>query len=333
MLDTKGLRIFFDRYAVKASDEADVGSMVVFTKPGGNGVSSREVGRVLEKENGHVTVGMLDIRENEVLAASDDPDPVTVPSTHADKLEETTTLRMFKRVAGAAAAVEAEENQEKWFKEFTNIMQDWDFVPGGRVLSGLGTVGINTAYNCFVLPAPHDSRKGINDTLYTMTEIMCRGGGVGIPIMSLRPKGDVVKKVNGRSSGSVNWAEDFDSRAGRVSQGGTRRAALMLVQYCWHPDVLDFINAKRKEGAFSTSNLSVAITQDFLDAVQDDGEVRAVRRRVGWRYRIVEGEWPSGTCVANNPGTRFVEPHHRKCTPVRRARLAFYRPYQQRIEL
>ena len=106
------------------------------------------------------------------------------------------------------------------------------------MLSGAGTPFEVTFYNCFVIPSPKDSRGGILDTLKQMVEIMAHGGGVGINLSSLRPKGARVKKVNGFSSGPTNWAELFSvATKDIIQQGGSRRGALMLMLWDWHPDV------------------------------------------------------------------------------------------------
>jgi ribonucleoside-diphosphate reductase alpha chain len=123
---------------------------------------------------------------------------------------------------------------------------------------------------CYVLPTPRDSRGGIIQTLDRMTEIMSRGGGVGIPLMSLRPRYGLVRGVNGRSSGSVAWGEIYSFGTGLIEQGGSRRGALMLIQYVWHPDILEFITAKKDNSRIKNANVSVGITDAFMRAVQED---------------------------------------------------------------
>ena len=105
-----------------------------------------------------------------------------------------------------------------------------------------------------------------------MTEIMARGGGVGINISSLRPAGTYVKGVNGHSSGSVSWGTVYSYVTGLIEQGGSRRGALMLMLDVWHPDVLQFIHSKNADGAITNANISVAISDEFMKAVDDDNE-------------------------------------------------------------
>src|SRR5690606_10917642 len=101
---------------------------------------------------------------------------------------------------------------------------------------------------------------------------MARGGGVGIDLPSLRPRLAYVEGVNGRRSGSVSWGGLFSFATGLVEQGGSRRGALMLILDDWHPDVLEFINAKRDMGAITNANISVAVSHRFMDAVEKDLE-------------------------------------------------------------
>lgn len=125
---------------------------------------------------------------------------------------------------------------------------------------------------CYVLPAPEDSRHGIIETLNRMTEIMSRGGGVGIPLMSLRPRYGIVRGVNGRSSGSVAWGELYSFGTGLIEQGGSRRGALMLIQYDWHPDIEEFINVKRDGKRINNANVSVGISDALMAAIEADAD-------------------------------------------------------------
>ena len=107
---------------------------------------------------------------------------------------EKTPEEMWRRVSHAIARMEPKAKRAAWEEKFYGAMQDFVFVPGGRILSGAGTGYKVTFYNCFVIPSPHDSRGGILKTLTQMVEIMSRGGGVGINLSSLRPRGARVKK-------------------------------------------------------------------------------------------------------------------------------------------
>ncbi len=180
---------------------------------------------------------------------------------------------MWSRIAKAVSLVEKKAKQKKWEKEFNFILKDFKYVPGGRILSGAGTGYAVSFYNCFVIPSPKDSRGGILETLGNMVEIMARGGGVGINLSSLRPRGARVKKVNGFSSGPINWASLF-SVATRdiIQQGGTRRGALMLMLWDWHPDIEEFITVKQDLSKINGANLSVNVSDTFMEAVEKDAD-------------------------------------------------------------
>src|SRR6266508_2702058 len=178
----------------------------------------------------------------------------------------------WARVARAIAAVEpTEEKQRYWSQRFYDLLSDFKFVPGGRILSGAGTGAEVTYYNCFVIPSPEDSRGGILDNLKVMTEIMARAGGVGINLSSLRPKGSYIKTVNGTASGPCSWAELYSVATGDViQQGGSRRGALMLMLNDDHPDIEEFITVKRNLTRINHANLSVCVSDAFMDAVKND---------------------------------------------------------------
>lgn len=174
--------------------------------------------------------------------------------------------------------------------EFYELLKDFKFVPGGRILAGAGTESEVTYYNCYVIPietkvrrlinkgltpidendAGSDSREAIFDTIGLMVDIMSRGGGVGINWSVLRPKGAYLKRVNGTTSGPVSWMDVASHAVGTVEQGGSRRGAAMFMLDDWHPDLLEFINAKRDMGVITNANVSIAISDDFMAAVRED---------------------------------------------------------------
>src|SRR3989339_1029618 len=187
---------------------------------------------------------------------------------------EQTPEEMWRRIARGVADNEKTVKEKKyWENEFYEAMNDFKLVPGGRILSGAGTGYKVTFYNCFVIPSPKDSRDGILDTLKQMVEIMARGGGVGINLSSLRPKGTRVRKVNGFSSGPCNWAELFSvATKDIIQQGGTRRGALMLMLWDWHPDLEEFITVKQDLLRINGANLSVCVSDKFMEAVKKDAD-------------------------------------------------------------
>ncbi|MFW5709098.1 MAG: adenosylcobalamin-dependent ribonucleoside-diphosphate reductase [Chloroflexota bacterium] len=252
-----GYKIFLDRYAQKDMTRATlaVDDMVIVVIDSNTG--QREVGTIVELDLPTVTVKLLD---GEI---------VTRDVEHVDKPLETDPAQMMDRVAAGIAAVEKDDSlRTQWTEHFRWLLDEWKFVPGGRILTGAGTDQNLTYYNCYVIPSPQDSREGIIKTLGQMTEIMSRGGGVGINLSTLRPRQAYVKGVNGRSSGSVSWGALYSFVTGLIEQGGSRRGALMLILNDWHPDVYDFINSKRQAGQITNANISVGISDRFMEAVK-----------------------------------------------------------------
>jgi ribonucleoside-diphosphate reductase alpha chain len=191
----------------------------------------------------------------------------------AGKPMEKTPDEMWQRVAKGIAGVEKPRDRKQWEKKFSDLMQDFKFLPGGRILAGAGTGFDVTYYNCFVIPNPPDSRGGIMANLTQMIEIMAHGGGVGLNLSSLRPRGSRVKKVNGFSSGPINWAELYSlATKDIVQQGGSRRGALMLMLWDWHPDIEEFITVKQDLNKINGANLSVCLSDAFMEAVKKNGD-------------------------------------------------------------
>ncbi len=260
-LSALGRKIFLDRYALKdvRKETLKVGDVVVAVSNPKTG--QREIGVVTElKAADGITVKL------------DDGIVLHVKREDVDKPLEIEPAQMLARVAKGIASIENQEVRTQWETEFNWLLEDWKFVPGGRILTGAGTDQNLTYFNCYVIPSPKDSRGGIIASLGQMTEIMSRGGGVGMNISSLRPRHSYVKGVNGRSSGSVSWGGLFSFVTGLIEQGGSRRGALMLILNVWHPDILDFINSKREMGKITNANISVGITDDFMEAVRKDGD-------------------------------------------------------------
>ncbi len=191
---------------------------------------------------------------------------------------ESTPEEMWRRVAkGIAGQEKTAASKKKWEEKFYTILEDFKFVPGGRILSGAGTGYQVTYFNCFVIPSPKDSREGILDSLKQLVEIQSRSGGVGLNLSSLRPRGARVKKVNGTSSGPVTWAGLFSyATHDVVQQGGTRRGATMLMLWDWHPDIEEFITVKEDLSKINGANLSVCVSDSFMEAVKADGDWQLV---------------------------------------------------------
>lgn len=199
-------------------------------------------------------------------------DRYALKGVSGDLLEQTPE-ETWRRVASGIAANEKKKNQKFWAEEFYRVMEDFKFVPGGRILSGAGSGYEVTFFNCFVIPSPKDSRHGILEALGQLIEIQARSGGVGLNLSSLRPKGARVKKVNGTSSGPVNWATLFSvATHDIVQQGGSRRGATMLMLWDWHPDIEEFITVKQDLSKINGANLSVCVSDAFMEAVKADSD-------------------------------------------------------------
>jgi ribonucleoside-diphosphate reductase alpha chain len=254
-------KIFLDRYAMKDLDPGHIkegDTVIVLTKDDPK-FPMKEVGIVSHREGNQVSVKL---RSGEEI--------VTVPEKMIRSLEATPD-KMWDRLAKTIAKCEqTPEKQQEWEEKFRYVLEDWKLVPGGRIAAGAGTNDELTLFNCYVIPSPHDSRGGIMTTLSEMTEIMSRGGGVGINLSSLRPRRALVKGVNGSSSGSVSWGGLFSYTTGLIEQGGSRRGALMLMLWDWHPDLLEFITIKQTAGLVTNANLSVCVSNDFMKAVKED---------------------------------------------------------------
>ncbi len=254
-------KIFLDRYAWKDADSnnAKVGDVVLVLTKDDPKFPTKEVGEIVERNGRTVTVKT---RSGELVQS--DVEKLTLNI-------EKTPEEMWDRLASAMASVESTpELQEEWTGKFRSILDDWKLVPGGRIAAGAGASEELTLFNCYVVPSPKDSRGGIMQTLSEMTEIMARGGGVGINLSSLRPRRAIVRGVNGSSSGSVSWGGLFSYTTGLIEQGGSRRGALMLMINDWHPDVVDFITVKQTMGQVTNANLSVCVSNSFMKAVKED---------------------------------------------------------------
>ena len=176
----------------------------------------------------------------------------------------------WRRVARALAAVEAEPSQ--WEQPFYEALQDFRFLPAGRILSGAGTDRRVTLFNCFVMGDIADDLGSIFDHLREAALTMQQGGGIGYDFSTLRPKGAPVRGVGADASGPLSFMDVWDAMCRTIMSAGARRGAMMATMRCEHPDIEDFIAAKRQAGRLRNFNLSVLATDPFMAAVDADGD-------------------------------------------------------------
>ena len=176
----------------------------------------------------------------------------------------------WRRVARALAAGEIEP--ACWEQPFYQALQDFRFLPAGRILSGAGTDRRVTLFNCFVMGDIADDLGSIFDHLREAALTMQQGGGIGYDFSSLRPKGAAVKGVGADASGPLSFMDVWDAMCRTIMSAGARRGAMMATMRCDHPDIEDFIAAKRQAGRLRNFNLSVLATDPFMTAVEADTE-------------------------------------------------------------
>jgi len=199
----------------------------------------------------------------------------------------------WRRIARALAAVEM-KNNAAWEDRFFNILQDFKFLPGGRIQAGAGTGHNVTLFNCFVIGTVEDSMPGIFSALQESAITMQRGGGIGVDFSTLRPRGTRAKSAGNIASGPVSFMQIWDAMCGTILSTGARRGAMMATLRCDHPDIEEFITAKHAPGQLRRFNLSVLVTDAFMTAVRSDAEWPLVFPAATFDGdgETIEREWP-----------------------------------------
>src|SRR3954453_10878604 len=174
----------------------------------------------------------------------------------------------WRRVATAAAA--PEKDPQLWADRFYAAMSDFRFLPAGRVIAGAGAGRQVTLFNCFVMGEIPDDMGGIFAHLREAALTMQQGGGIGYDFSTLRPKGTIVKGVGADASGPLSFMDVWDAMCRTIMSAGYRRGAMMATLACDHPDIEAFIEAKREPGRLRMFNLSVLVTDAFMQAVEED---------------------------------------------------------------
>ena len=178
----------------------------------------------------------------------------------------------WSRIALALADAEAPGQRVAHALEFANALAGYKFLPAGRILAGAGTGRNVTLFNCFVMGTIEDSMDGIFSALREAALTLQQGGGIGYDFSTLRPKGASVAGVGADASGPVSFMDVWDAMCRTIMSAGSRRGAMMATLRVDHPDIEDFICAKRMQGRLSNFNLSVLVSDGFMAAVKADAD-------------------------------------------------------------
>ena len=214
----------------------------------------------------------------------------------------------WRRIARDLARVE--ENPAQWEDTFYAALEDFKFLPAGRITAGAGTARSVTLFNCFVMGTIPDSMGGIFEMLKEAALTMQQGGGIGYDFSTIRPKGAGVKGVAADASGPLSFMDVWDSMCRTIMSAGSRRGAMMATMRCDHPDIEDFITAKSDAARLRMFNVSVLVTDPFMEAVKADRPWDLVFE--GKTYKTVQARalWDGimkATYEYAEPGVIFID--------------------------
>lgn len=214
----------------------------------------------------------------------------------------------WRRIARALATEEAEPSL--WEEKFYTALEDFKFLPAGRITAGAGTNRAVTLFNCFVMGTIPDTMSGIFDALKEAALTMQQGGGIGYDFSTIRPKGAPVHGVAADASGPLSFMDVWDAMCRTIMSAGSRRGAMMATMRCDHPDIEDFIAAKSDPARLRMFNLSVLVTDPFMAAVKADQSWDLVFD--GTTYRTVQARtlWDAimrSTYDYAEPGVIFID--------------------------
>ncbi len=216
----------------------------------------------------------------------------------------------WARVALALAQAEAPDQRVDRAKQFAHALAGHKFLPAGRILAGAGTARSVTLFNCFVMGTLEDSMDGIFSGLREAALTLQQGGGIGYDFSTLRPSGAAVEGVGADASGPVSFMDVWDAMCRTIMSAGSRRGAMMATLAVDHPDIEDFITAKRTPGRLSNFNLSVLVSDAFMAAVKGDADWPL--QFAGKTYRTVPAKalWETimrATYDHAEPGVIFID--------------------------
>ncbi|MGB0538907.1 MAG: adenosylcobalamin-dependent ribonucleoside-diphosphate reductase [Paracoccaceae bacterium] len=214
----------------------------------------------------------------------------------------------WRRVAKDLARVEAEPGI--WEEKFYAALEDFKFLPAGRIAAGAGTQRKVTLFNCFVMGTVPDDMGGIFDMLKEAALTMQQGGGIGYDFSTIRPKGALVKGVAADASGPLSFMDVWDSMCRTIMSAGSRRGAMMATLRCDHPDIEDFIAAKSDPARLRMFNVSVLVTDPFMAAVKADGDWNLVFEGQIYKTLSARKLWDQimqSTYEFAEPGVIFID--------------------------
>ncbi|MCV2874752.1 adenosylcobalamin-dependent ribonucleoside-diphosphate reductase [Rhodobacteraceae bacterium XHP0102] len=214
----------------------------------------------------------------------------------------------WRRIARALASVE--KDSAYWEEKFYEALEDFKYLPAGRITAGAGTGRSVTLFNCFVMGTIPDSMSGIFDMLKEAALTMQQGGGIGYDFSTIRPKGADVKGVAADASGPLSFMDVWDSMCRTIMSAGSRRGAMMATMRCDHPDIEDFITAKSDAARLRMFNVSVLVTDAFMEAVKADGPWELVFDNKVYRTVQARDLWNQimqSTYDYAEPGVIFID--------------------------
>lgn len=229
---------------------------------------------------------------------------------HDNTVEDT-----WKRIANALAACEPTDKISHWEERFYDALSDYKFLPAGRIIAGAGTKRDVTLFNCFVMGTIDDDMSAIFSGLKEAALTMQQGGGIGYDFSTIRPKGAPVVGVGADASGPLSFMDVWDAMCRTVMSAGARRGAMMATMRCDHPDIEDFIDAKREAGRLTNFNLSVLITDPFMDAVHADADWQLIFNGTTYRTLKARALWDkitASTFAYAEPGVIFIDRINRR---------------------
>ena len=216
----------------------------------------------------------------------------------------------WRRIATALAEPESEAVRAQWAEKFEAAMSEFRFLPAGRIVAGAGTNRDVTLFNCFVMGTIPDDMSGIFEHLREAALTMQQGGGIGYDFSTLRPRGAPVKGVGADASGPLSFMDVWDSMCRTIMSAGYRRGAMMATLRCDHPDIEAFIAAKQEAGRLRMFNLSVLITDAFMDAVREDRDWDLSFAGTCYETVSARGLWDAimqATYEYAEPGVIFID--------------------------